>query len=92
MGCQKWSDLAKSGPPSGPLLVAEKGPPGLKWAAKSGPTLPKVIHRHDQSLYANFIDSHYSSTLKANLNLCIVSMHCDTNLSIDSTAPLACHH
>jgi hypothetical protein len=43
MGCQKWSDLAKSGPPSGPLLVAEKGPPGLKWAAKSSPTLPKVI-------------------------------------------------
>ena len=41
--------LPRSGP-GGPLLVAKKGPPGLKWAAKSGPTLPKVVHRPDQSL------------------------------------------
>ena len=41
--------LPRSGP-GGPLLVAKKGPPGLKWAAKSGPTLPKAVHRPDQSL------------------------------------------
>ena len=44
--------LPRSGP-GGPLLVAKNGPPGLKWVAKSGPTgptLPKVIHRHDQYL------------------------------------------
>ena len=41
--------LPRSGP-GRPLLVAKKGPPGLKWAAKNGPTLPKVVHRPDQSL------------------------------------------
>ena len=41
--------IPRSGP-GGPLLVAKKGPPGLKWAAKSGSTLPNVVHCPNQSL------------------------------------------